>query len=66
MLTVFTSVVLGDFEHPVPAAKIEDKFRALLSASLGEDRAREVVRLVDRADALKDVRELTALLAPAS
>ena len=66
VLTGVTSVVRGDFEHPVPAAEIEDKFLALVSASLGEDRAREVVRLVDRADALKDVRELTALLAPAS
>ena len=64
VLTGVTSVVRGDFEQPVPAAEIEEKFLALVSASLGEDRAREVIRLVGRVDTLKDVRDLTTLLAP--
>jgi hypothetical protein len=38
----------------------------LASASLGEGRAREVARLAEQVDTLKDVRDLTALLAPPS
>ncbi|HKX04357.1 MAG TPA: MmgE/PrpD family protein, partial [Methylomirabilota bacterium] len=58
-----TSVVRGDFEDPVPAEEVVEKFVALASRSLGAERAREVVELAHRADALKDVRELTARLA---
>ena len=61
-----TSVVRGDFEDPVPAEEVVEKFVALASRSLGTTRAREVVELAQRADALKDVRELTARLAPPS
>ena len=61
-----TSVVRGDFEDPVPAEEVVEKFVALASRSLGAERAREVVELAHRADALKDVRELTARLAPPS
>jgi 2-methylcitrate dehydratase PrpD len=61
-----TSVVRGDFEDPVPAGEVVEKFVALASRSLGTKRAREVVELAHRADALKDVRELTARLAPPS
>ena len=59
-----TTVVRGDFERPVPAAEVIEKFVALTSGPLGADRAREVVALVDRADTLKDVRDLTGLLTP--
>ena len=64
ILTGSTTVVRGDFEHPVPSGEIVEKFVALASAPLGEGRAREVVRLVDQAETLKDVRDLSALLAP--
>ena len=59
-----TTVVRGDFERPVPAAEVVEKFIALTSGPLGADRAREVAALVERAETLKDVRDLTGLLAP--
>lgn len=59
-----TTVVRGDFERPVPAAEVIEKFIALTSGPLGADRAREVAALVNRAETLKDVRDLTGLLAP--
>lgn len=60
-----TSVVRGDFEDPVPAAEVVDKFLALTTEILGPERARDVVRLVEQVETLKDVRDLTALLFPA-
>jgi 2-methylcitrate dehydratase PrpD len=60
-----TTVVRGDFEDPVPTDEIVEKFLSLATGPLGGDRAREVVRLADQADTLKDVRDLTALLASA-
>ena len=66
VLTGVTSVVRGDFESPVPAAEVVEKFLALASAPLGDDRAREVVRLAEQIDTLKDLRDLTSLLAPPS
>jgi len=63
-LSGVTSVVRGDFEDPVPAEEVVEKFVALASRSLGAERTREVVELAHHADALKDVRELTARLAP--
>jgi len=65
-LSRVTSVVRGDFEDPVPPEEVVEKFVALASRALGAERAREVVELAHRADALKDVRELTARLAPPS
>ena len=59
-----TTVVRGDFERPVPAAEVVEKFMALTAGPLGADRSREVAALVERADTLKDVRDLTGLLAP--
>jgi 2-methylcitrate dehydratase PrpD len=59
-----TTVVRGDFERPVPAAEVVEKFMALTEGPLGADRSREVAALVERADTLKDVRDLTGLLAP--
>ncbi len=41
-----------------------EKFVALTSGLLGADRAREVVEIVDRAETIKDVRDLTGLLTP--
>jgi len=61
-----TTVVRGDFEDPVPAAEVVDKFLTLTAEILGADRARDVVRLVEQAETLKDVRDLTTLLTPAS
>jgi len=60
-----TSVVRGDFADPVPEAEIVDKFLALTTGTLGAERARDVVRLVEQAETLKDVRDLTVLLSPA-
>ncbi|HEY7651298.1 MAG TPA: MmgE/PrpD family protein [Methylomirabilota bacterium] len=60
-----TSVVRGDFENPVPAAEVVDKFLALTTGALGAERAHDVVRLVEQVETLKDVRDLTGLLSPA-
>jgi 2-methylcitrate dehydratase PrpD len=65
-LTDSTAVVRGDFEDPVPAEEIVGKFIALASDVLGSARARAVAETVDQVDTLKDVRDLTALLAPAT
>jgi 2-methylcitrate dehydratase PrpD len=62
-LTGSTTVVRGDFADPVPAAEVVEKFVALASDVLGSDRARAVVEIVEQIDTLKDVRDLTALLA---
>jgi 2-methylcitrate dehydratase PrpD len=62
-LTGSTTVVRGDFADPVPAGEVVEKFVALVSGVLGAERARAVVELVDQVEALKDVRDLTALLA---
>ena len=61
-----TTVVRGDFEDPVPAEEIVEKFLALGAGPLGAARARDVARVVEEAERLEDVRDLTALLAPAS
>jgi 2-methylcitrate dehydratase PrpD len=64
VLAGVTSVVRGDFEDPVPAEEVVEKFVALASPPLGPVRAREVVSRVGQAEKLKDVRDLTMLLAP--
>lgn len=61
-----TTVVRGDFADPVPADEVIEKFRSLAAGPLGDERVREVVGLADQVDTLKDVRDLTALLAPAT
>jgi 2-methylcitrate dehydratase PrpD len=63
-LTGVTSVVRGDFEDPVPAAEVVEKFVALVSGPLGSARARSVVEIVNRAETLKDLRDLTSILSP--
>ena len=65
-LTGVTSVVRGDFEDPVPAEEVVEKFVALATDVLGSARARTVTEIVDRTETLKDLQDLTALLAPAS
>ncbi|MGH2668934.1 MAG: MmgE/PrpD family protein, partial [bacterium] len=60
-----TRVVRGDFEDPVPAAEVVDKFLALTTETIGAEHARDVVRLVEQVETRKDVRDLTALLFPA-
>ena len=64
--TASTTVVRGDFEDPVPDEEIVEKFLALATGPLGAGRARDVVRVVEETERLEDVRDLTALLAPAS
>ena len=63
-LTGVTSVVRGDFEDPVPAEEVVEKFVALASGLLGAAQARSVVEIVNRADTLKDLRDLTSILSP--
>jgi len=64
VLAGVTGVVRGDFEDPVPPAEVVEKFVSLASPPLGDDHAREVVKVVDRVETLSDLRELAALLAP--
>jgi len=64
VLAGVTSVVRGDFEDPVPASEVMEKFVSLASPPLGDDHARELVKVVDRVETLTDLRELTTLLAP--
>jgi 2-methylcitrate dehydratase PrpD len=60
-----TTVVRGDFQDPVAAGEVVEKFLALASEPLGAARAGEVVRGVEDLERLEDVRDLAALLAPA-
>jgi 2-methylcitrate dehydratase PrpD len=62
-LTDETTVVRGDAAAPVDPGEVIEKFEALAAPVLGSARTRAVVEAVDRIDELKDVRELTALLA---
>ena len=55
----------GDADNPVSGRDVEDKFHALAAPVLGDTRAREVVAVVRKVEALKDVRALTTLLGPA-
>jgi 2-methylcitrate dehydratase PrpD len=60
-----TTVVRGDAANPVPAEEVTGKFLTLSSRVLGDPRARQAVETIHEVDALKDVRDLTALLVPA-
>ena len=64
-LSATTTVVRGDFEDPVSPAEIVDKFVGLTAETLGPERVRGVVHLVEQAETIKDVRDLTARLGPA-
>jgi 2-methylcitrate dehydratase PrpD len=64
-LSATTTVVRGDFEDPVPPAEVVDKFVGLTAETLGPARAREIVHLIQQAETIKDVRDLTARLGPA-
>jgi 2-methylcitrate dehydratase PrpD len=63
-LSQTTGVVRGDAANPVSSEEVVAKFLSLASGPLGDGRAREVLEAVETVDALKDVRDLTALLAP--
>jgi 2-methylcitrate dehydratase PrpD len=62
-LTETTTVVRGDAAAPIDREEIVAKFLALATPILGPSRARSVVDAVERIDELKDVRDLTALVA---
>ncbi len=63
-LSQTTGVVRGDAANPVSSEEVVAKFLSLASGPLGDGRAHEVMEAVETVDALKDVRDLTALLAP--
>lgn len=65
VLSRITGIVRGDAANPVAPGEIVAKFFALAAGPLGEARAREIVDVVEGVDGLKDIRDLTALLAPA-
>src|SRR5213593_1833566 len=60
-----TTVPRGDAENPVGPEELVAKFLELVSPALGATRARRVVDAVHAVETLKNVRELTALFAPA-
>jgi len=60
-----TTVPRGDAENPVGPEELVAKFLELVSPALGTTRARRVVDAVHAVETLKNVRELTALFAPA-
>jgi 2-methylcitrate dehydratase PrpD len=59
-----TTVPRGDAENPVPPEELVAKFLGLASPVLGAPRAQRVVDAAHAVETLKDVRALTALLAP--
>ena len=56
------NTVKGDYGNRVPRQDLLDKFHFLSDGILGQERARAVVKTVDRLEELPDVRELTSLL----
>jgi len=62
-LTERTIVVRGDAAAPIDRGEVVAKFVALAAPVVGAVRAQAVVDTVERIDELKDVRDLTALLA---
>lgn len=66
LLTRETAIVHGDTANPRPRHELEAKFRALASEALDPGRVNEIVEMVASLEQLKNVGDLTALLAPAS
>jgi 2-methylcitrate dehydratase PrpD len=66
VLTREAAVVHGDAMNPRSRDELQVKFRALASEALDAARADEVVRTVERLEAVKNIRTLTALVAAAS
>jgi hypothetical protein len=66
VLTRETAIVHGDTANPRPRHELEAKFRALASEALDPGRVHEIVEMVASLEQLKNVGDLTALLAPAS
>lgn len=61
-----TPVVRGDAANPAFPGELERKFRGLAEPTVGVGGAERIAALVDRLDALPDVRALAAALAPTS
>ena len=59
-----TGVVRGDAANPVTPDEVIAKFLVLVGEAVGEARARAIVEIINGVDSLKDIRDLTALLAP--
>jgi len=59
------TVVKGDAADPVPAEGVVAKFLALASPVLGQAHAQSVVEAVHEAQAIKNIRHLTAWLVSA-
>jgi 2-methylcitrate dehydratase PrpD len=63
VLSGTSTIVRGDAENPVPREVLVEKFLGLAGRALPLDRAEQVVEAVTALDTLKDVRDLTALVA---
>jgi 2-methylcitrate dehydratase PrpD len=66
VLSAETTIARGDALNPVQSNERHAKFLSLAAGALGAERSREVVAAVGRLDEMKDVRELTGMLAPAT
>ena len=64
VLSRSTTVVRGDAGNPVSGEELVDKFMVLAGGSLWEAKAKDIIDTVGRVEELKNLRELTALLAP--
>jgi 2-methylcitrate dehydratase PrpD len=63
VLRAETTVARGDALNPAEIDERHAKFLSLAGDAVGAERSRQVIEAVGRLDELKDVRELTALLA---
>lgn len=54
----------GDPENPMSEKELREKYRALASRLLSQSQVAEVEQTVDKLEVLKDIAELTKLLAP--
>jgi 2-methylcitrate dehydratase PrpD len=63
VLSRTTTVVRGDAANPAPREVLVEKFLELAGPALGRERAGQVVEVVAGLERLKDLRELTAIVA---
>jgi 2-methylcitrate dehydratase PrpD len=54
----------GDAANPVPRSDVVSKFVALAEPVVGGPRVRRLLEVVEELEAVKDIRDLTALLTP--
>lgn len=54
----------GEPENPVSDEDLRAKFRALVSPVLDSEKAYDIIKIVDRLDKIKDVKNLTKFLVP--